>query len=91
MFVANFDEVRRILNNRGCVKIFSHDDGEIWQNTLKTSDKDGNDLKIPAYLQDVSIDAVVNDADKRNSILLKNLLKQKRKNNIGLQHGKQNY
>lgn len=71
LFVANFDEVRRILNNRGCVKIFSHDDGEIWQNTLTTSDKDGNDLKIPAYLQVVSIDAVVNDADKRNSILLK--------------------
>ena len=38
---------------------------------MTTSDKDGNDLKIPAYLQVVSIDAVVNDADRRNSILLK--------------------
>ena len=71
LFVANFDEVRRILSNRRCVKVFSHDDGEIWQNTLTTSDKDGNDLKIPAYLQVISIDAIVNDADKRNNILLR--------------------
>ena len=61
LIVSIDDKTRRILKGRGYVKIFSSENGEIWQG--KVSD-------MNSYIQIISPQSIIADANARNKTFL---------------------